>query len=143
MTIHNRDEFIVRILSVRADDKPYFGKMNVFQMICHCADQFRIMFGEIDGLKRQYVDLEKIKEMAIRKETIPTVDGLDQIAGEGTKPTELDKDKKTLILYLNRFFEADENYKLSFHPYYGEINKAKWEKLADYHLNHHLRQFGR
>ena len=65
MTIENRDEFIVRILSVSANDKPNFGKMNVFQMICHCADQFRMMFGEIDGLRRQNVDLAILKEMAM------------------------------------------------------------------------------
>lgn len=143
MTIEKKDELIRRILAVTAEDKANFGKMNVFQMICHCADQFRMMFGEINGLRRQNVDVVKLREMALKKETVPTVEGLDQIAGEGTKPTEFEKDKEILVLYLNRFTETDDNYKFSFHPYFGEVNKAVWEKLVLYHLDHHLNQFGR
>ena len=71
--------------------------MTVFQMVCHCTDQFRMMFGEIEVLKRQNVDLVKLREMIAKKETVPTVEGLDQIAGGGTKPTSLDNDKEKLI----------------------------------------------
>ncbi|MFA6979171.1 MAG: DUF1569 domain-containing protein [Ignavibacteriaceae bacterium] len=143
MTIEKKDEFINRILAIDENDKAKFGKMNVSQMICHCADQFRMMFGEIEGLKRQNVDVKKIREMAIKNETIPTVDGLDQAAGGGTKPTGLEKDKETLISYLNKFVATDENYKFSFHPFFGEVGKVQWERLVVHHLNHHLDQFGR
>ncbi|MBU1101274.1 MAG: DUF1569 domain-containing protein [Bacteroidetes bacterium] len=143
MTIEQRDEFVNRILAVRADDKAKFGQMNISQMVCHCSDQFRMMFGEIEGLKRQNVDLVKLQEMLGRNETVPTVEGLDQIAGGGTKPTEVGKDKETLIEHLNRFLETDENYIFSFHPYLGEIDKIRWERLVVHHLNHHLNQFGR
>jgi hypothetical protein len=143
MTIEKRDDFIGRILAVSADDKASFGRMNVQQMICHSADQIRMSFGEIDGLRKQEVDLEKLKAMKLKNETVPTVDGLDQVAGEGTKPTELEKDKEILIGYLKRFVDTDENYKFSFHPYYGEINKVMWDRLVIYHLDHHLKQFGR
>jgi hypothetical protein len=143
MEIEKKEEFIKRIISVSENDKAGFGQMNVFQMICHCADQFRIMFGEIDGLRRQDVDVAKLREMAMRKETVPTVDGLDQVAGKGTKPTSFEKDKEILISYLNRFYEVDEKYKFSFHPYYGDIDKSQWERLIIHHLDHHLNQFGR
>lgn len=143
MTIEKRDEFVNRILTVRSDDKAKFGQMNIFQMICHCSDQFRMMYGEIEDLKRQNVDVVKLREMAMRNETVPTVDGLDQIAGGGTKPTELENDIETLIKYLNRFLETDEKYIFSFHPYFGEIDKVRWERLVVHHLNHHLNQFGR
>jgi hypothetical protein len=143
MDAGKKEEFVKRILSVSENDKASFGQMNVSQMICHCADQFRIMFGEIEGLKRQTVDVVKLREMAMRNETVPTVDGLDQVAGKGTKPTSLEKDKEILILYLNRFNEIDEKYKFSFHPYYGDIDKSQWERLIIHHLDHHLNQFGR
>ena len=143
MILEQQNEFIKRIELVTAEDKPLFGKMNVRQMICHCADQFRMMFGEIEGLKKQNVDLAKLKEMVARNETVPTVEGLDQAAGGGTKPTELHKDKETLIAYLNRFNITGDDYKFSFHPYYGDINKAVWERLVVHHLDHHLKQFGR
>jgi hypothetical protein len=143
MTIEKRDNFINRILSVQSNDKAKFGQMNVSQMICHCTDQFRMMFGEIKGLKRQNVDLKKLKEMAIKNETLPTVDGLDQAAGGGTKPTVFENDKKLLIDYLKRFTECDENYNFSFHPYLGVIGQEQWERLVVQHLDHHLSQFNR
>ncbi len=143
MTTEKKEELINRIMAVSPSDKARFGQMNAGQMICHCTDQLRMAFGEIAGLKRQHVDMVKIREMALRNETLPTVDGLDQIAGEGTKPGELERDKQILVDYLNRFMESDENTEFSFHPYYDEIGKKQWERLVIYHLNHHLAQFGR
>lgn len=143
METEKKEEFVKRILAVSENDKATFGKMNVYQMICHCTDQFRIMFGEIGGLRRQTVDVVKLREMAMRNETVPTVDGLDQVAGDGTKPTSLGNDKEILISYLNKFLETNDNYKFSFHPYYGDINKSQWERLIIHHLDHHLNQFGR
>lgn len=143
MTSEKRNDFINRILSVQLNDKAKFGKMNVSQMICHCADQFRMLFGEIEGLRRQNVDLVKFKEMAARNETLPTVDGLDQAAGGGTKPTELENDKELLIDYLKRFSGCPDNYNFSFHPYLGVIGKEQWERLVIHHLEHHLSQFKR
>ena len=143
MTDEKRNELISRISSVTATDQPKFGKMNVAQMICHCADQLRMVFGEIEGLRRQQVDIAKIREMAARGESLQTVDGLDQVAGEGTMPTDLESDKQTVINYLNRFCDSDENVTLSFHPFFGEIDRAHWDRLVVYHLNHHLSQFGR
>jgi len=143
MYTEKKEEFIKRILAVSENDKAAFGQMNVCQMICHCADQFRIMFSEIDGLRRQAVDVVKLRELAMRNETVPTVDGLDQVAGDGTKPTFLENDKKILISYLNKFLETDDKYIFSFHPYYGDIKKSQWEKLIIHHLDHHLNQFGK
>jgi hypothetical protein len=143
MTDEKKNEFINRILLVNKDDKAKYGQMNVFQMICHCADQFRMMFGEIEGLKRQDVNVAELIEMSRRNITVPAPEGLDQVSGGGTKPTELENDKKLLIDYLNRYNECDNNYKFSFHPYFGEINKDQWDRLVISHLNHHLIQFNR
>lgn len=143
MTVEKKDEFIKRIKSVSSDDKALFGRMDVCQMICHCTDQLRMSFGELPGVRIQPVDLEKIREMAMKKETVPTPDGLDQIAGDGTKPTSLEQDKETLIAYLNRFSGCDESFQFSFHPYFGECDITRWDWLVNHHLNHHLGQFGR
>jgi len=143
MTNEQKDVFIKRILSVKPEDKPAFGKMNVNQMVCHCTDMFRMMFGEIEGLKRQNVDTSKFPEMITKKETLPVADGLDQAAGGGTKPIDFGTDKQTLVLYLNRFYNTDDKYTFSFHPYYGVISRDQWDRLTLFHLNHHLNQFGR
>ena len=143
MKMEQKNEFINRIRNINSNDKPKFGQMNVYQMICHCADQFRMMYGELKGLRRQNVDVVKMKEMAMKSKTVPTVEGLDQIAGGGTKPTDLENDKKILIDYINKFHETEKDHKFHFHPFFGNIEKDKWERLVVYHLNHHLNQFGR
>ncbi|HEX2982544.1 MAG TPA: DUF1569 domain-containing protein [Ignavibacteriales bacterium] len=143
MTTEMKEEFVKRIFAVTADDQKQFGQMNVNQMICHCADQFRIMFGEMNGIRRQQIDLNRLKEMNMRGEPVPTVDGLDQAAGQGTKPTELELDKRILLDYINKFFESEDDYNFSYHPYFGDLNKSQWDRLAVHHLDHHLKQFGR
>jgi hypothetical protein len=143
MTIEKRNNFIDRILSMQPDDKAKFGQMNVSQMICHCADQFRVMFGEFKGLRRQYVNVAELVEKSKRNETVPTPDGLDQVAGGGTKPTEFENDKKLLIDFLSRFTECSEEYNFSFHPYFGVVGKEQWDRLVINHLDHHLNQFNR
>lgn len=143
MTKDLKNDFIRRIGTVNPDDKAKFGKMNVSQMICHCADQFRMMFGEVKGLRRQNIDPEELKRKTINREPLPTVDGLDQVAGGGTKPTDFDNDKETLINYLNTFNKTDESHMFSFHPFLGDIDRNYWERLVIHHLNHHLEQFGR
>jgi len=102
-----------------------------------------MMFGEIKGLKRQKVDLIKLKEMAARNETVPAVEELDQVAGGGTKHAYFDNDKKLLINYLKRFIECNDDYNFSFYPYLGVIKKEHWERLVIYHLDHHFNQFSR
>ncbi len=143
LTTEKKEVYINRIIALEKDDKAIFGQMNVSQMICHCSDLFRVMFGEMDGLKEQKVDIAKLRELSMRNETIPTLDGLDQMKGEGTKATTFENDKNILIGYLERFHDVDEKFKFPAHPYWGELNKIKWGKMLIYHLNHHLKQFGR
>lgn len=143
MTEEQKKEFLERINSVTQNDKGLFGKMNVNQMIVHCTDQIRMALGEIEGLYRQNVDMKKIREMAARGESVSTVDGLDQTAGQGTKPTEFENDKKILVEYLERFVNTGSDFSFHFHPFLGEMNKESWNRLVIYHLNHHLKQFGR
>lgn len=143
MTLEQKNEFIRRINSISRDDKAKFGKMNVFQMTAHCADQIRMALGEIKGLHLENVDMVKIREMDARGESVPTVDGLDQIAGQGTKPTDLESDKKILVDFIEKFVNCGDDYPFHFHPFMGPVDKEKWHRLISHHLNHHLNQFGR
>jgi hypothetical protein len=143
MNKEQKDEFIKRINSITQEDMPAFGVMNVNQMIAHCADQFRMAFGEVPGLYRQNVDLKKLMEMSARGESLPTVDGLDQELGQGTKPTTLENDKSILIDYIEEYFNTPDDYQFHFHPFIGDMDKEKWNRLVERHLSHHLKQFGR
>lgn len=143
MTIEQKEIFDARITSVNKDDKAKFGQMNVNQMICHCTDQIRMAFGEIKGLYRENIDMVQLREKMARGESLPTVDGLNQASGQGTKSTDLESDKLTLIRYIERFNESSSDYSFHFHPFLGDMDKVKWDRLIIYHLNHHLEQFGR
>jgi len=143
MSPEEKYNFVTRILTVTENDAAQFGQMNVKQMVCHCADQFRMLFGEVEGLEKQDVDVIKLQSLALANKTVPTVKGLDQVKGEGTKPTTLQDDKQLLISYVDKFTATGENYVFSFHPYFGQLSKEKWERLVIHHLDHHLKQFGR
>jgi hypothetical protein len=41
------EEIRKRILSLSPENKAVWGKMNVHQMLCHCADQFRLCSGQV------------------------------------------------------------------------------------------------
>lgn len=143
MTIEEKNEFVKRVNAVEQNDTAKFGRMNVNQMICHCTDQLRMALGELKGLHRENVDMAKIREMRDAGKSLPTVDGLDQVGGQGTKPTTLDNDKQILISYIEKFISCGDEFPFHFHPFMGDMNKEKWDRLVVYHLNHHLGQFGR
>lgn len=136
------NKLICRINLLNKFLNPKWGKMNVSQMVCHCTDQLRLLFGEIPGIQMEEVDIKEIQLMARLGKTIKTVNGLDQIMGEGTKPELFENDIITLKNYISRFVETDDDYTFHFHPYYGELDKERWDRLVVYHLDHHLKQFG-
>jgi hypothetical protein len=56
---------------------------------------------------------------------------------------EFDKNKNTLIEYLNRYSGIDINAELkASHPHLGELTINEWGLLIWKHTNHHLTQFG-
>ena len=143
MTIEQKSEFEKRINSVCQEDKAKFGQMNVNQMICHCADQIRMALGEVKGLYRENVDMNELRELRAKGKSLPTVDGLDQTAGQGTRPTTLENDKIILIKYIEKFIECGDDFSFHFHPFLGDMDRKKWDNLIIYHLDHHLKQFNR
>ncbi|WP_422079606.1 DinB family protein [Ulvibacterium sp.] len=135
-------QFLQRIDELTLDQRPLFGKMNVRQMVCHCADFFRMAKGTKRANEYGKVDPEHIKLLARFGKTAPTPKGFGQVEGGGTKPTEFEKDKLILKDFIQEFSELSEDYDFAVHPYFGKLDHKRWTGLAIYHLNHHLRQFG-
>jgi hypothetical protein len=142
MTKDKIEIFFLRIDKLTLQHKALFGKMNVHQMICHCADQFRLAFGEKKAREYGRVDPNEIIALARSGKTAPTPKGFDQVEGEGTKPLDFNEDKETLKKYIIKFSELPADYKFSTHPYFGDVDRKWWESLVNYHLDHHLKQFG-
>ncbi|WP_420602958.1 DUF1569 domain-containing protein [Flagellimonas sp.] len=134
-------EFFLRIEELTIEQEPSFGKMNAHQMICHCTDFFRMAMGAKKALEYGNVDPNEIKAAARQGKTVQTPKGFGQVEGNGTKPTDFEEDKETLKKFILEFMQLPINHEFAPHPYFGNLTKEKWERLAIYHLNHHLEQF--
>jgi len=133
--------FYERIDKLTASQKPKFGKMNANQMICHCADFFRMATGTKKALEYGKVDPKEIISLGKSGKPTPAPKGFGQVEGDGTLPTNLENDKKILKEHIVVFSEFPDDYDYAPHPYFGQMDKKRWIGLAIYHLNHHLVQF--
>ena len=134
-------DFFERIDKLDSFRKPKFGKMNVNQMVCHCADFFRMANGNKKAQEYGVVDPIEILKLSRSGKTAPTPKGFGQTEGDGTSPTDLERDKRTLKEHVLEFSKLDNNFEFAEHPYFGKISFERWIELAIYHLNHHLKQF--
>ncbi len=140
----NNDElqqFQRRIDKLLDGQKPTFGKMNVNQMVCHCADQLRMAMGTRHSTEYGKVEPKEIMTLVKLGKTVPTPKGFGQVEGEGTTSTTLEKDKEILKELLEKFTQLENGFSYPPHPYFGQLTKDQWVGLVRYHLNHHLGQF--
>lgn len=142
MTSDDLKVFFERIDRLTPDHKPLFGKMNVNQMVCHCADQVRMALGSKIPLEYGNVDAKEIIAMAKAGKSVPAPKGFGQVEGEGTPSTDFENDKKLLKETIREFSNWKEDKPLADHAYFGPADKARWTKMVIYHLDHHLKQFG-
>ena len=134
--------FFNRIDKLNSTLRPLFGKMNVHQMVCHCTDFFRMAKGTKTAREYGGVNIKELIELAKLGKTTPAPKGFGQVEGEGTPPTDLEKDLRTLKEHILEFSKFKNDFDFAEHPYFGKIDQERWTKLAVYHLNHHLNQFG-
>lgn len=143
-----RSEIIARISHLTPEAKGLWGKMNANQMICHCTDQLRGCLGELDGktdesnfLSRSLVKWLVLYVIAIPKD-VPTSKHVDQVNGDGTRPTDFESDRKTLLQFIEKMTSQSEDFAWSPHFKFGQLNREQWGILSCKHLDHHLKQFG-
>ena len=134
--------FFERIEKLDGESSPKFGEMDVNQMVCHCTDFFRLATGTKKAQEYGMVDPKAIIELSRSGKTAPAPKGFGQVEGDGTPPIDLESDKRILKKHILQFAELDEDYEFAEHPYFGMLSRERWVKLAHYHLNHHLEQFG-
>jgi Protein of unknown function (DUF1569) len=134
--------FFERIDKLQPDSKPAFGKMNVSQMLCHCADQIRIINGELNIEVDKSINPEEVVLLVKAGKSVQAPKGLDQSKGEGTMPTTFENDRVILKKIIADYDKLPSDFEYGIHPFFGEIDKKQWHKLVIHHLNHHLSQFG-
>lgn len=141
------DTILRRIQDLKKDSQPIFGKMNVNQMLCHCADQLRMAMNFIIiPLEGNRISRYFKKQIALSFDSIPPekIETLDQVnqEKEGTPPVGFEDDKVNLVKLLEYLTQSPDEYELQPHPMFGTLDKKQWGKLIFVHLDHHLKQFG-
>ncbi len=138
---------MARIAKLQPDTPALWGKMNVAQVLCHMADQFRVALGEfpVQGeagfFGRTVVRWLVLAGMPAPKEKVATMPELDQRTA-GTKPTDFEKDRQTLYAYIDIVVSKGVEYPWASHPFFGKFGEKEWCRMGYIHLDHHLRQFG-
>lgn len=146
--IKNHEPLTERLRQLSPDAEARWGRMNVNQMLCHCADGLRGALGELEGKKDESSLLSRtalkclvLYVIPIPKE-VPTSKRVDQVDGDGTRPTDFESDRATLIELIERIVNAPEGFEWSWHFKFGPLDRAEWSLLSGKHIDHHLKQFG-
>ncbi|NER14629.1 DUF1569 domain-containing protein [Leptobacterium flavescens] len=135
------DEFIERINNLKADTKGKWGKMEVSQMLAHCAYAFE------DNSPRPKV----IARLLIRFFAKSTVVGKKPYKRNmKTSPAFIVKDKRDFETERTRLIKGIEKvqglgedyFNNRKHPVFGRMNSKEWNNFFSKHLDHHLKQFG-
>ena len=136
-----------RVENLRAASERRWGTMTANEMICHLADAFRGVWGEIEAesygnvFHRTLMKWAFFMLPAIPVKNYPTSPEIDQRIG-GTKPVEFERDKKILLGLFDKFTSDKWDETTLTHPAMGKLTRHQWHRWAYLHMDHHLRQFG-
>lgn len=137
-------EFIERINKLSPDSQRQWGKMNVSQMLAHCAAALEVNLG--DRVNKQGIMGMLFGKLA-KKSVVspqPFKQGLPTAPGFVIKDDkDFEKEKARLIALLTRLSESDpQAIAKNPHSFFGKMTAEEWNMLNYKHIDHHLRQFG-
>lgn len=138
------EELLGRIDQLDANSNALWGKMNVVQMLAHCAAGMdmasgklnidRVLMGKLIGgfLKSLYTnDKPFSKNSPTAKELVKA------------NANDFEAEKNNLKKLLQQFSEGGtEKCTKHPHPFFGKLKAEDWGIGIYKHTDHHLRQFG-
>lgn len=142
-----RRELLDRIARLSPDSVRQWGTMSIEQMLTHCAEQIRICLGEKPCAPMGNAFTAAIARFVLFNFPIPnlksmrTAPELDPALGKMTKPTDFAADRQTLVELVERLAALPSDTVFN-HPIFGKLDLIQMGKLAHYHIDHHLKQFG-
>jgi hypothetical protein len=137
---------LTRLGKVRLDTSRRWGRMTSHQMLCHLTDSFLVALGERSAspatglLQRSVMKWGALYVPIQWPKGTPTRPEIEQGAG-GTPPVEFGYDGQKLSVAIDRF-AASAVLHGRFHPFFGSLTAAQWNRWGYLHTDHHLRQFG-
>ena len=130
-----------RINSLSEASTAKWGKMNVSQMMKHCAQWDEMALGKTH-YKQSFIGklfgkmaLKDMMKDAPVKKNMPTVPSF-----KITEPRNFAVEKKNWLALLDEYKHYSGDGFL--HPFFGHITKEQMGQMAYKHINHHLQQFG-
>jgi Protein of unknown function (DUF1569) len=137
-------DFTKRIEKLTPNSQRQWGKMDVAQMLAHCATAMETNMGE---RKSKQSFMGKLFGKMAKKSVVnakPFKQGLPTDPGFVVKgEKDFHAEKLRVISVLKRVSVSDpEQLAKTPHPFFGMMNAEEWNTLNYKHLDHHLRQFG-
>lgn len=139
----NAADILNRLEKLNSSTPAQWGKMNVDQMLAHCAVAISTPFapntkqgfmGKLFGkmAKRSTLKPEPFKQNLPTDKNFIIKDS-----------RHFDTEKAKLVAGIKRFTEAGPSgITNNKHPFFGDFSAADWGFLMHKHLDHHLKQFG-
>lgn len=138
------EELLNRIDKLSPDTKALWGKMNVTQMLAHCAAGMdmasgrlnidRVLMGKLIGgfLKSLYTNDKPFSKNSPTAKELVKVDACD-----------FEMEKTNFKKLLQAFSEGGKEKCTTYpHPFFGKLKAEDWGIGIYKHTDHHLRQFG-
>lgn len=144
LDLDTKNDILKRIEKLNPETKSLWGKMNVAQMLCHCANGMGLATGKIKP-PRQFIG--KLFGWIFKPayynnrhfpKNIQTIKG-----GAVSEEKEFAFEKKRLVEAIEEMHAGGEEICTTHpHPIMGNYTPAEWGMGMYKHLDHHLRQFG-
>jgi hypothetical protein len=143
-----RAEILGRLRTVRPDSARRWGRMSAHQMVCHLADNCRMMLGRTPVASRSGLLQRTLLKWFVLYAPVPWPHGaptsleLDQLQGGGTRPGDFAANVASVEALLSEITAPARTLDRQAHPVFGPMSDADWLRMAYLHTDHHLRQFG-
>ena len=134
-----------KLLKIKKEAIPLFGKMNGQQMIEHLSFLLQISNGKVAA--DYYVSDEK----SARRKPFLNTEGELQVGFKAPLLSEEPNALKfhsvgeainDLFIQIDAFKTHFESVKAENHPFFGELDYDYWQKFHVKHFTHHFKQFG-
>jgi hypothetical protein len=136
---------VVRLATISPHDAARWGRMNVYQMLCHVACAISVPLGETQATPLHSLRWRTLKWPALWypkpwPPNVPTHPEIDQCA-LGIIMGDFTAARLRAQRQLGRLHSA--YVAGARHPLFGKLNQKEWMRWGWLHTDHHLRQFGR
>lgn len=133
-----------RLERVTPDSTRRFGTLTPGEMFCHLADVAQVVLEESHKDSKPAPRKPWLKWLGLYL-PIPWPTGYKSPPGadpkgEGSRPTEFERDRRRVVDGLRKLAAADRLPK--GHKVFGAMTRKDWHRWAYRHTDHHLRQFG-